>query len=194
MFYEWLTCCWFWIWAWIPCTELKTHWYKWDQLLQGLKVSASSCGGMGRKRFGPFQFYVGSGSHCGWKKVLSRVHHLAIIKQVINIFLRRMVRKQAADDCHEITALHRHLYDSSLIWLGVCATGQKFRLSSPPSFFFQRWELGRGLECRETVKWLVLASPSYPFLSFSRMLLPVLWVEAGQRRIRLLERLGEQRN
>jgi len=67
-------------------------------------VSASSLGGMGGKRFGPFQFYVGSGSHCGRRKALSRVHHLAIIKQVINIFLRRMVRKQAADDCHEITA------------------------------------------------------------------------------------------
>lgn len=76
-----------------------------------------------------------------------------------------MARKQAADDCREIGALRRHLYDSPLFWLGVCTAGQKFRLSSPPSFFFQRWELGRGLECRETVKWLVLASPSSPFLS-----------------------------
>lgn len=137
----------------------------------------SSRGGVGRKRFDPFQFYVGSGSHCGWEKVLSRVHHLAIIKQVINIFLRRMVGKQAADDCRGIRALHRHLYDSSLFWLGVCAAGQKFRLSSPPSFFFQRWELGRGLECRETVKWLVLASPSSPLLPSSR---PGLRGEAGR--------------
>lgn len=103
---------------------------------------------MGRKRLGPFQFYVGSARGWGCKKVLSGVHHLAIIKQVINIFLRRMVRKQAADDCPELRALRRHLYDSALFWLGVCPAGQKFRLSSPPSFLFHRWELGRGLECR----------------------------------------------
>lgn len=99
-----------------------------------------------------------------------------------------MVRKQAADDCREITALHRHLYDSSLFWLGVCATGQKFRLSSPPSFFFQRWELGRGLECRETVKWLVLASPSFPPLCGAA------WVVGGgwAAQLGLLEHLGNR--
>lgn len=51
-------------------------------------------------------FYVGSGSQQGGRKVRRRwAHHLAIIKQVINVFWRRMVRKQAADDCHEFGAL-----------------------------------------------------------------------------------------
>lgn len=55
-----------------------------------------------------------------------------------------MVRKQAADDCGESRALHRHLYDSSLSWLGVCAAGQKFRLSSPPSFFLPKMGIRPG--------------------------------------------------
>lgn len=127
----------------------------------------SSCGGMGRKRFGPFQFYVGSARGWGCKKVLSGVHHLAIIKPVINIFLRRMVRKQAADDCPEIRALHRHLYDSALFWLGVCPAGQKFRLSSPPSFFFQRWEFGRdwNAETLESGSSSSSLAPPSPFSS-----------------------------
>lgn len=141
------------------------------------------CVGWVGKGSAPSSFMWGQ-AVTGMKKALSRVHHLAIIKQVINIFLRRMVRKQAADDCREIPALHRHLYGSSLFWLGVCATGQKFSLSSPPSFFFQRWELGSGLECRETVKWLVL-QPLLPLSPWSRC-----WEEVGQRRLTVLGKAG----
>lgn len=126
--------------------QLQVWRYKRDQL-RGSWASAS-CGGVGTAGFSPSRFYVGSGSHRGWRELCSqRAHHLAIIKQVINIFWRRMVRKQAADDCHELRALHRHLYGRSLFWLGVCTKGQKFRPFPPPThtllFSSKRWDLGR---------------------------------------------------
>lgn len=141
------------------------------------------CVGWAGKGLAPSSFMWGQ-AVTGMKKALSRVHHLAIIKRVINIFLRRMVRKQAADDCGEMPAPHRHLYGSALFWLGVCAAGQKFSLSSPPSFFFQRWELGSGLECRETVKWLFL-EPLLPLSPWARC-----WEEAGQGRLTELGKAG----
>lgn len=137
--------------------------YKRGQL-RGSWASAS-CGGVGTAGFSPSRLYVGSGSHRGWRELRSqRAHHLAIIKQVINIFWRRMVRKQAADNCHELRALHRHLYGRSLFWLGVCTKGQKFRPFPPPththtSFFLRTMGFGQGLGHRGTVWGLVLGSP-----------------------------------
>lgn len=107
------------------------------------------------------------------------------------------MRKQAADDCHELRALHRHLYGRSLFWLGVCTKGQKFRLF-PPHFFFysKRWDLGRDWDTEGLCRGLSWAAP-FPFIPLLLLSPPpsiaaCLTGQGGQRGLGWLEQWGTE--